>query len=182
MDESVGVIATLLGGGFAFHRTEQKRLSARRANLLLNQHQIGIAVYRRRQDNRVGFSQFSRRFWLLLFCINFFHFFAWFFPKVVCAVRRLWNATRTFAASGFREVKWLHGFFCSNSHNFFNWEKIWKKLNLLLLVIRKFPFYVVRNKKSNAARWKINLTYDVGYGRNGEGEPPANRLLPAMKK
>jgi CBS domain containing-hemolysin-like protein len=106
MDESVSMIATLLGGGLAFSSHGTKAAIRATANLspepvsnwALSFIEDGIAII---GSILAVFAPVLIAVVLIIFLV----FFAWFFPKVVRAVRRLWNATRAlFAGKGFREV------------------------------------------------------------------------------
>ncbi|MCA1624737.1 MAG: DUF4126 domain-containing protein [Acidobacteria bacterium] len=106
MDESVSMIATLLGGGLAFSSHGTKAAVRATANLspepvsnwALSFIEDGIAII---GSILAVFAPILITIVLIIFMI----FFAWFFPKVVRAVRRLWNATHAlFAGKGFREV------------------------------------------------------------------------------
>ena len=106
MDESVGVIATLLGGGLAFSSHGTK--AALRAGANLSPEPVSNWVLSIVEDviAFVGallsvFAPVLTAIVLIVFLI----FFVWFFPKVVRAVRRIFNAIRAlFAGESFREV------------------------------------------------------------------------------
>jgi len=106
MDEGVGVIATLLGGGLAFSSHGTK--AALRAGANLSPEPVSNWVLSIVEDviAFVGallsvFAPVLTAIVLIVFLI----FFVWFFPKVVRAVRRIFNAIRAlFAGESFREV------------------------------------------------------------------------------
>ncbi|MGI8788543.1 MAG: DUF4126 domain-containing protein [Pyrinomonadaceae bacterium] len=106
MDASVGVIATLLGGGLAFSSHGTKAALWATANLspepvsnwALSFIEDGVAI--------IGsvLSVFAPVL-IAVVLIIFLIFFVWFFPKVVRAVRRIFSAVRgIFRGESFREV------------------------------------------------------------------------------
>jgi hypothetical protein len=106
MDVSVGVIATLLGGGLAFSSHGTK--AALRAGANLSPEPVSNWFLSIVEDiiAFVGtilavFAPLAIAIVLIVFSI----FFVWFFPKVVRAVRRMKNGIRAlFAGESFREV------------------------------------------------------------------------------
>jgi len=106
MDASVGVIATLLGGGLAFSSHGTK--AALRAGANLSPEPVSNWVLSIVEDiiAFVGsilavFAPVLIAIVLLIFAI----FFVWFAPKVFRAVRKLFNGIRAiFAGESFREV------------------------------------------------------------------------------
>lgn len=106
MDASVGVIAALLGGGLAFSSHGTK--AALRAGANLSPEPVSNWILSFAEDI-VAFvgavlSVFAPVL-IALVLIIFMIFFVWFFPKVIRAVRRIFNAARAiFAGEGFREV------------------------------------------------------------------------------
>ncbi len=106
MDASVGVIATLLGGGLAFSSHGTK--AALRAGANLSPEPVSNWVLSIIEDiiAFVGtilavFAPIAIAIVLIVFSI----FFVWFFPKVIRAFRRIFNAVRSiFAGESFREV------------------------------------------------------------------------------
>ena len=106
MDESVGVIATLLGGGLAFSSHGTK--AALRAGANLSPEPVSNWVLSIVEDVIAFVGALLSVFAPVLIAIVlivFLIFFVWFFPKVVRAVRRIFNAIRAlFAGESFREV------------------------------------------------------------------------------
>ncbi|HEV8159362.1 MAG TPA: DUF4126 domain-containing protein [Pyrinomonadaceae bacterium] len=106
MDESVGVIATLLGGGLAFSSHGTK--AALRATANLSPEPVSNWVLSIVEDVIAFVGALLSVFAPVLIAIVlivFLIFFVWFFPKVVRAVRRIFNAIRAlFAGESFREV------------------------------------------------------------------------------
>ena len=106
MDESVGVIATLLGGGLAFSSHGTK--AALRAGANLSPEPVSNWVLSIVEDVIAFVGAILAVFAPVLIAIVlviFLIFFVWFFPKVVRAVRRIFNAIRAlFAGESFREV------------------------------------------------------------------------------
>lgn len=106
MDSSVHVIATLLGGGLALssHGTKAALRAAANvspepvSNWILSLVEDAIAI--------VGsILAVVAPVLILIVLAIFLLFFAWFLPKVVRAVRRLWNGIRAlFSGESFREV------------------------------------------------------------------------------
>ncbi len=106
MDESVGIIATLLGGGLAFSSHGTK--AALRAGANLSPEPVSNWVLSLTEDVIAFVGAILAVFAPILIAIVliiFIIFFVWFFPKVIRAVRRMINATRAiFAGESFREV------------------------------------------------------------------------------
>jgi hypothetical protein len=106
MDESVGIIATLLGGGLAFSSHGTK--AALRAGANLSPEPVSNWVLSLTEDVIAFVGAILAVFAPVLIAIVliiFMIFFVWFFPKVLRAVRRLINAARAlFAGESFREV------------------------------------------------------------------------------
>jgi hypothetical protein len=106
MDESVGIIATLLGGGLAFSSHGTK--AALRAGANLSPEPVSNWVLSLTEDVIAFVGAILAVFAPILIAIVliiFMIFFVWFFPKVIRAVRRMINATRAiFAGESFREV------------------------------------------------------------------------------
>ena len=106
MDASIGVIATLLGGGLAFSSHGTK--AALRAGANLSPEPVSNWVLSFVEDIVAFVGALLSVFAPVLIAIVliiFMIFFVWFFPKVVRAVRRIFNAVRAiFAGEGFREV------------------------------------------------------------------------------
>jgi hypothetical protein len=106
MDASVGVIATLLGGGLAFSSHGTK--AALRAGANLSPEPVSNWVLSIVEDIIAFVGTIMAVFAPVLIAIVliiFSIFFVWFFPKVVRAVRRMTNAVRAiFAGESFREV------------------------------------------------------------------------------
>jgi len=106
MDASVGVIATLFGGGLAFSSHGTK--AALRAGANLSPEPVSNWVLSIVEDViafagaiLAVFAPILIAIVLLVFAI----FFAWFAPKVFRAVRKLFNGIRAlFAGESFREV------------------------------------------------------------------------------
>jgi len=106
MDEGVGVIATLLGGGLAFSSHGTK--AALRATANLSPEPVSNWALSFVEDIIAILGTILAVIAPVLIAIVlviFLIFFAWFFPKVVRAVRRIINATRAiFAGENFRDV------------------------------------------------------------------------------
>ena len=106
MDASVGVIATLFGGGLAFSSHGTK--AALRAGANLSPEPVSNWVLSIAEDIIAFVGAIMAVFAPVLIAIVlaiFLIFFVWFFPKVVRAVRRMTNAVRAlFAGESFREV------------------------------------------------------------------------------
>jgi len=106
MDESVGVIATLLGGGLAFSSHGTK--AALRAGANLSPEPVSNWALSIVEDVIAFVGALLSVFAPVLIAIVlviFLVFFVWFFPKVVRALRRIFSAIRAlFAGEGFREV------------------------------------------------------------------------------
>ncbi len=106
MDESVGVIGTLLGGGLAFSSHGTK--AALRAGANLSPEPVSNWVLSIVEDVIAFVGALLSVFAPVLIAIVlivFLIFFVWFFPKVVRAVRKLFNGIRAlFAGESFREV------------------------------------------------------------------------------
>ncbi len=106
MDESVGVVATLLGGGLALSSHGTK--AAIRAGANLSPEPVSNWVLSLTEDVIAFVGTILAVFAPVLIAIVliiFMIFFVWFFPKVFRAVRRMINATRAlFAGESFREV------------------------------------------------------------------------------
>ncbi len=106
MDESVGVVATLLGGGLALSSHGTK--AAVRAGANLSPEPVSNWVLSLTEDVIAFVGTILAVFAPVLIAIVliiFMIFFVWFFPKVFRAVRRMINATRAlFAGESFREV------------------------------------------------------------------------------
>ena len=106
MDASVGVIATLFGGGLAFSSHGTK--AALRAGANLSPEPVSNWVLSIAEDIIAFVGAIMAVFAPILIAIVlaiFLIFFVWFFPKVVRAVRRMTNAVRAlFAGESFREV------------------------------------------------------------------------------
>jgi len=106
MDESVGVIATLLGGGLAFSSHGTK--AAVRAGANLSPEPVSNWVLSLTEDVIAFVGTILAVFAPVLIAIVliiFMIFFIWFFPKVFRSVRRMINATRALlAGESFREV------------------------------------------------------------------------------
>lgn len=106
MDGTVGVIATLLGGGLAFSSHGTK--AALRAGANLSPEPVSNWVLSIAEDIIAFVGTFLAVFAPLAIAvvlIVFSIFFVWFFPKVVRAFRRIFNAVRSiFAGESFREV------------------------------------------------------------------------------
>jgi CBS domain containing-hemolysin-like protein len=106
MDASVGVIATLLGGGLAFSSHGTK--AALRAGANLSPEPVSNWILSITEDIiafagtiMAVFAPVAIAVVLIIFSI----FFVWFFPKVIRAFRRIFNAVRSiFAGESFREV------------------------------------------------------------------------------
>ncbi|MBA3692783.1 MAG: DUF4126 domain-containing protein [Acidobacteria bacterium] len=106
MDESVGVIATLLGGGLAFSSHGTK--AALRAGANLSPEPVSNWVLSIVEDVIAFVGAILAVFAPVLIAIVlviFLIFFVWFAPKVFRAVRKLFNGVRAlFAGENFREV------------------------------------------------------------------------------
>jgi hypothetical protein len=106
MDESVGVIATLLGGGLAFSSHGTK--AALRAGANLSPEPVSNWVLSIAEDVIAFASAILAVFAPVLIAIVlivFAIFFVWFAPKVFRAVRKLFSGIRAiFAGDSFREV------------------------------------------------------------------------------
>jgi hypothetical protein len=106
MDGTVGVIATLLGGGLAFSSHGTK--AALRAGANLSPEPVSNWFLSITEDIIAFLGAFMAVFApvaIAIVLIVFSIFFVWFFPKVVRAVRRMTNAVRAiFAGESFREV------------------------------------------------------------------------------
>lgn len=106
MDESVGVIATLLGGGLAFSSHGTK--AALRAGANLSPEPVSNWVLSIVEDVIAFVGAILAVFAPVLIAIVlviFLIFFVWFAPKVFRAVRKLFNGIRAlFAGESFREV------------------------------------------------------------------------------
>ena len=106
MDSSVGVIATLLGGGLAFSSHGTKAAVRMGANLSpepVSNWTLSIVedVIAFVGSILAVFAPFLMAIVLIIFAI----FFLWFAPKVFRAVRKLFNGIRAlFAGESFREV------------------------------------------------------------------------------
>jgi CBS domain containing-hemolysin-like protein len=106
MDASVGVIATLLGGGLAFSSHGTKAALRAGANLLPEPVSNWILSCVEDVIAIIGsllavFAPVLIAIVLIIFMI----FFVWFFPKVLRAMRRIANAMRgLFAGESFKEV------------------------------------------------------------------------------
>ena len=106
MDESVGVIATLLGGGLAFSSHGTK--AALRAGANLSPEPVSNWALSIVEDVIAFVGALLSVFAPVLIAIVlviFLVFFVWFFPKVLRAVRRMTNAIRgLFAGESFKEA------------------------------------------------------------------------------
>jgi len=106
MDESVGVIATLLGGGLAFSSHGTK--AALRATANLSPEPVSNWALSIVEDIIAFVGAILSVFApvvIAIVLVIFMIFFVWFFPKVVRAVRRIFNAVRALlAGESFREV------------------------------------------------------------------------------
>jgi len=106
MDESVGVIATLLGGGLAFSSHGTK--AAVRAGANLSPEPVSNWMLSLVEDVIAFVGVILAVFAPVLIAIVliiFVIFFVWFAPKVFRAVRRIFSAIRAiFAGESFREV------------------------------------------------------------------------------
>ncbi len=106
MDESVGVIATLLGGGLAFSSHGTK--AALRAGANLSPEPVSNWVLSIVEDIIAFVGTILAVFAPVLIAIVlviFLILFVWLMPKFLRTVRRLWNGIRAlFAGEGFREV------------------------------------------------------------------------------
>jgi len=106
MDESVGVIATLLGGGLALSSHGTK--AALRAGANLSPEPVSNWVLSIVEDIIAFAGTILAVFAPVLIAIVliiFLIFFVWFMPKFLRTIRRLWNGIRAlFAGEGFREV------------------------------------------------------------------------------
>ena len=106
MDASVGVIATLLGGGLAFSSHGTK--AALRAGANLSPEPVSNWILSIVEDITAFTGAILAVFAPVLIAIVlviFSIFFVWFAPKVFRAVRKLFNGIRAiFAGESFREV------------------------------------------------------------------------------
>jgi hypothetical protein len=106
MDESVGVIATLLGGGLAFSSHGTK--AAVRAGANLSPEPVSNWILSLVEDVIAFVGVILAVFAPVLIAIVliiFVIFFLWFAPKVFRAVRRIFSAIRAiFAGESFKEV------------------------------------------------------------------------------
>ncbi len=106
MDESVGVIATLLGGGLAFSSHGTK--AAVRAGANLSPEPVSNWMLSLVEDVIAFVGVILAVFAPVLIAIVliiFVIFFVWFAPKVFRAVRRIFSAIRAiFAGESFKEV------------------------------------------------------------------------------
>ncbi len=106
MDESVGVIATLLGGGLAFSSHGTK--AAVRAGANLSPEPVSNWILSLVEDVIAFVGVILAVFAPVLIAIVliiFVIFFVWFAPKVFRAVRRIFSAIRAiFAGESFKEV------------------------------------------------------------------------------
>lgn len=106
MDESVGVIATLLGGGLAFSSHGTK--AAVRAGANLSPEPVSNWILSLVEDIIAFVGVILAVFAPVLIAIVliiFAGFFVWFAPKVFRAVRRIFSAIRAiFAGESFKEV------------------------------------------------------------------------------
>jgi len=106
MDESVGIIATLLGGGLAFSSHGTK--AALRAGANLSPEPVSNWTLSIVEDVIAFVGSILAVFAPVLIAIVlviFTIFFVWFAPKVFRAVRKLFNGIRAiFAGESFREV------------------------------------------------------------------------------
>jgi hypothetical protein len=106
MDEGVGIIATLVGGGLAFSSHGTK--AAVRAGANLSPEPVSNWVLSLTEDVIAFVGAIAAVFAPILIAIIlviFMIFFVWFFPKVIRAFRRIFNAVQSiFAGESFREV------------------------------------------------------------------------------
>lgn len=106
MDEGVGIVATLLGGGLAFSSHGTK--AAIRAGANLSPEPVSNWVLSLTEDVIAFVGAIAAVFAPILIAIVlvvFMIFFVWFFPKVVRAFRRIFSAVQSiFAGDSFREV------------------------------------------------------------------------------
>lgn len=106
IDPAVSVVATLLGGGLALSSHGTK--AALRATANLSPEPVSNWALSLMEDGiAIGGTVIAVIAPILILIIIgiFFVFFFWFGSKVLRAIRRLWNATRSFfAGQGFREV------------------------------------------------------------------------------
>lgn len=106
MDSSVEIIATLLGGGLAFSSHGTK--AALRAGANLSPEPVSNWLLSLVEDAIAFIGTFLAVFaplLILVVLIIFAIFFLWFFPKVVRAVRRIFNAIAAFfRGESFKEV------------------------------------------------------------------------------
>jgi len=106
MDEGVGIVATLLGGGLAFSSHGTK--AAVRGGANLSPEPVSNWVLSLTEDVIAFVGVIAAVFAPILIAIVlivFMIFFVWFFPKVVRAFRRIFNAIQSiFAGESFREV------------------------------------------------------------------------------
>lgn len=106
MDDSIGVSATLLGGGLAFSSHGTK--AAVRAGANLSPEPVSNWVLSLAEDGIAFVGVILAVFAPVLIAIGliiFVIFFVWFAPKVFRAVRRIFSAIRAiFAGESFKEV------------------------------------------------------------------------------
>ncbi|MEJ7861149.1 MAG: DUF4126 domain-containing protein [Pyrinomonadaceae bacterium] len=106
MDEGVGIVATLLGGGLAFSSHGTK--AAVRAGANLSPEPVSNWILSLTEDVIAFVGAIAAVFapvLIAIILIIFMIFFVWFFPKVVRAFRRIFNAVQSiFAGDSFREV------------------------------------------------------------------------------
>lgn len=106
MDQGVGIVATLVGGGLAFSSHGTK--AAVRAGANLSPEPVSNWVLSITEDVIAFVGAIAAVFAPILIAIVlvvFAIFFVWFFPKVVRAFRRIFSAVQSiFAGDSFREV------------------------------------------------------------------------------
>lgn len=106
LDPTVSAIATLLGGGLAL--TSHGTKAALRATANLSPEPVSNWALSLMEDGiAIGGTVIAVIAPILILIIIgiFLVFFVWFGSKVLRAIRRLWNATRSlFAGEGFKEV------------------------------------------------------------------------------
>ena len=106
MDSNVEVIATLLGGGLAFSSHATKAAARMGANL--SPEPVSNWLLSLTEDVIAFGGVFLAVFAPLVIggiLVIFVIFFLWFFPKVIRAVRRLFNGiTALFRGEGFKEI------------------------------------------------------------------------------
>jgi hypothetical protein len=106
MDESVGIIATLLGGSLAFSSHGTK--AALRAGANLSPEPVSNWVLSTSEDVIAFAGVILAVFapiWIAIVLVVFAIFFVWFAPKVFRAVRKLLGGVHAiFAGESFREV------------------------------------------------------------------------------